>query len=131
MAITVCGEIYGARGSSLYLIMTGTRDVTTCADLVYGKHFRTHFSQSFLLKMISWVPVPGRVLLENGICYRDSDFTVAHRVNSELQHGTNILISETCKVVGLHGHIYCFALSERYVWSFPVIEWLLWRYNNS
>ena len=44
--ITVDGEIYGARDSSLYL-MTGIR-----------------------------VPVPGCALLENGIRYRDSDFTV-------------------------------------------------------
>ena len=73
------GEIYGARGSSLYL-MTGMRDVTTCADMhvVYGKHFRIPFHRlaSFLLKIISRVPVPGRALLENGIRYRDSDFTV-------------------------------------------------------
>ena len=40
-AITVGGDIYGARGSSLYL-MTGTRDVTMCADIVYRKNFRTH-----------------------------------------------------------------------------------------
>ena len=25
--------------------MTGMCDVTTCADIVYGKHFRTHLSQ--------------------------------------------------------------------------------------
>ena len=30
--LTVGGEIYRAHGSSLYL-MTGTRDVTTCADM--------------------------------------------------------------------------------------------------
>ena len=59
--------------------MTGTCDVTTCADIAYGKHFRIHLSQIslILLKMISQVPVPGRVLLENGIHYRGSDFTVA------------------------------------------------------
>ena len=73
--IIVGGEIYGARGSSLYL-MTGTRDVTTCTDIVYGKHFRTQISL-ISTKNISQVPVPGRALLENGILYRDSDFTVA------------------------------------------------------
>ena len=41
-AITVGGEIYGARGSSLYL-MTSTRDVTTC------RHFKTHLSQISLV----------------------------------------------------------------------------------
>ena len=73
------GEIYRAHGSSLHVyLMTGTRDVTICADIVYGKHFRTHLSQiSFLLKMISRVPVPGHMLLKNDIRYRDSDFTVA------------------------------------------------------
>ena len=44
----VGGEIYRARGSSLYL-MTGTRDVTTCADIVYRKYFRTHLSQISLV----------------------------------------------------------------------------------
>ena len=29
--------------------MTGTRDVTTCADIVYVKHFRTHLSQISLV----------------------------------------------------------------------------------
>ena len=43
-AITLGGEIYGACGSSLYL-MTGMRDVTMCANIVYGKHFRTHLPQ--------------------------------------------------------------------------------------
>ena len=55
--------------------MTGTRDVTKCADIVYRKHFRTQIS--LVSKMISLVPVPGRTLRKNGICYRDSDFTVA------------------------------------------------------
>ena len=62
--------------------MTSTHDITTCTDIVYGKHFRTHLSQ---------VPVPERALLENGIRYRDSDL---RRVNSALQRGTNISISE-------------------------------------
>ena len=55
--------MYGARGSSLYL-MTGMCDVTACADIVYGKHFRLTFHRLalFLLKMISRVPVPGRAL---------------------------------------------------------------------
>ena len=57
--------------------MTGTRDVTTCADIVYGSELTFHRLASFLLKMISRVPVPGRALLENGIRYRDSDFTFA------------------------------------------------------
>ena len=46
--------------------MTGTRDVSTCADIVYGE-LTFHRLASFLLKMISRVPVPGRALLENGI----------------------------------------------------------------
>ena len=29
--------------------MAGTRDVTTCADIVYGKHFRTHLSHISLV----------------------------------------------------------------------------------
>ena len=29
--------------------MTGTRDVTTCADIVNGKHFRAHLSQISLV----------------------------------------------------------------------------------
>ena len=66
----VGGEIYGARGSSLYH-MTGMRDVTTCADLVSELTF--HRLASFLLKIFSQVPVPGRALLENGIHYGDSD----------------------------------------------------------
>ena len=41
--------------------------------------------------MISRGPVPRRALLENGIRYRDSDFTVA---NSALQRDTNISKSE-------------------------------------
>ena len=59
--------------------MTGMRDVTMCADIVYGKHFRTHLSQISLVsaKMISLVTVPGCALLKNGMRYRDSDFTVA------------------------------------------------------
>ena len=59
--------------------MTGTRDVTTCADIVYGKlsELTFHRLALFLLKMNCRVSVPGRALLENGICYRDSDFTVA------------------------------------------------------
>ena len=59
--------------------MTGTCDVTTCADIVYGNHFRTHLSQISLVsaKMISRVPVPGCMLLDNGVRYRDSNYTVA------------------------------------------------------
>ena len=53
--------------------MTGMRDVTTCADIVYGKHFLA----LFLLKMIPRVPICGRTLLENAIRYRYSDFTIA------------------------------------------------------
>ena len=59
--------------------MTGMHDVTTCADIVYGKHFRTHLSQINLVsaKMISQVPVRGRALLKNALRYHDSDFTIA------------------------------------------------------
>ena len=60
----------GARDSSLYLM-------NMWADVVYRKHFRTHLSQIGPVKMLSQVPVPGCVLLENDIPYRDSDFTVA------------------------------------------------------
>ena len=70
--ITVGKEIYGAHGLSLYL-MTGAGDITTCADIV---NISELLSQSLMLKIISWVPIPGRALLENGIRYRDSDFTV-------------------------------------------------------
>ena len=70
-AITVGGEIYGERGSSLYL-MTGTRDVTMCTDIVYGE--LTFRLASFL---VSRVPICGRALLENAISYHNSDFTVA------------------------------------------------------
>ena len=66
---------YGTHGSSLYL-MTGMRDVTMCADIVYNYISELTFHRMFLLKMISLVPVPGRALLENGIHYHDSDFTV-------------------------------------------------------
>ena len=89
------GVIYGARGSNLYL-MTGIRDVATCANIVHVymeniSELTFHRLASFLLNMISQVPVSGRALLENGIHYHDSDFTV---VNSALQRGTNISISE-------------------------------------
>ena len=60
--------------------MTGTCDVTTCADIrSIRKTFQNSFHRlaSFLLKMVSRVPIPGCTLLENGIRYRDSDFTVA------------------------------------------------------
>ena len=53
--------------------MTGTHDITACADIIYRKHFSFHRLASFLLKM---VPIPGRALLENCVCYRDSDFTI-------------------------------------------------------
>ena len=49
--------------------MIGMHDVTTCSDIVYGKHFRTHLSQISLVsaeKDFS-VPVPGHALLKNGI----------------------------------------------------------------
>ena len=35
-----------------------------------------HRLAPFLLKIISWVPVPGYALLENDIRYYDFDFTV-------------------------------------------------------
>ena len=59
--------------------MTGTCDVTACANIVYGNisELTFHRLASFLLKMISRVPVPVRALLGNGIRYRDSDFTIA------------------------------------------------------
>ena len=56
--------------------MTGTHDVTTCADIVYGNISELTF-HTFLLKIISRVPVCGHALLENAIRYHDSDFTVA------------------------------------------------------
>ena len=45
--------------------MTGTCDVTTCAGIVYMENISEltfHRLASFLLKMISWVTVPGCVL---------------------------------------------------------------------
>ena len=49
--------------------MTGMRDVTTCADIVYGKHFSTDFSQISLVsaKDDYRVHVPECALLKNGI----------------------------------------------------------------
>ena len=57
--------------------MTGTHDITMCADIIYGNISKLTFHRlaSFLLQIISRVPVPGRALLENGLRYRDSDFT--------------------------------------------------------
>ena len=60
--------------------MTGTHDITTCADIVYGKHFRTHLSQISLVSAkndFSGACTWTCALLENGIRYHDSDFTVA------------------------------------------------------
>ena len=59
--------------------MTVTCDVTTCADIVCGNisELTFHRLASFLLKIISRVPVPGCELLENSIRYRNSDFAVA------------------------------------------------------
>ena len=58
--------------------MTGMHDVTTCADIVYGKHFRIPLSQISLVSAKNDFSgaVPGRALLYNGIRYRDSDFTI-------------------------------------------------------
>ena len=59
--------------------MTGMRDFTTCANISIRKTFQNSpFTKlaSFLLKMISRVPVPGRPLLKSGIHYRDADFMV-------------------------------------------------------
>ena len=67
--------MYGACGSSLHL-MTGMHDVTTRTDIVYGNISELMF-HTFLLKIISRVPVRGHALLENAIRYHDSDFTVA------------------------------------------------------
>ena len=76
--------------------MTGTCDVTTCADIAYRNisEFTLHRLASFLLKMVSRVPVPGCAFLENGIRYCDYDSQL-RRVNSALQRGTNISKSET------------------------------------
>ena len=59
--------------------MTGMRDVTTCADIVYGKYFRTHLSQISLVSAKNdFLGCPYTfALLENAIRYHDSDFTVA------------------------------------------------------
>ena len=77
--------------------MTGTRDITTCADIVTENisELNFHGMALFLLKIISWMPIPGRTLLKNGIHYRDSD-SLLRGVNSMLQHGTNISVSEIC-----------------------------------
>ena len=95
--ITVSVEIYGARGSSLYL-MTGTCDVTMCTDIVYGKHFRTHLSQISLASTKNhfsgtrtWTRINLRTVYTIAILT-----SLLRRVNSTLQHGTNISISEIC-----------------------------------
>ena len=77
---------YRACGSSLYL-MTGMRDVTTvyvCRHSIWKKFQNSPFADlaSFLLKMISRV---------YAIAILTSPL---HRVNSALQLGTNISISE-------------------------------------
>ena len=75
--------------------MIGTRDITTCADIVYGKHFRTHLLQISLVSAkndFSGTRTWTRVTRERYIHYRDSDFTVA---NGALQRVTNISISKT------------------------------------
>ena len=94
--ITVGGEIYGARGSSLYL-MTGTCDVTMCADIVYGKHFRTHLSQISLISAkndFSGVCTQTRVTRERYTPSRAILTSPLRRVTSALQCGTDISISE-------------------------------------
>ena len=79
--------------------MTGTHDVTTCAGIVYGKHFKTHLSQISLISAKN--DFSGARILDAR--YLRTVYAIAiltsplHRVNSNstLQHGTNISISET------------------------------------
>ena len=59
---------------SLYL-MTGMLGITTCADIVYGKQFRTHFSHLFLFLSCSYLDA--RYSRTVYICYYNSDFIVA------------------------------------------------------
>ena len=71
------------RSTWLEPLKSVTRDVTTSADIVYGKHFITHLSQISLVSAKNdfsgahtWVPVPGCALPMNGIHYLHSDLTV-------------------------------------------------------
>ena len=83
-------------GSSLYL-MIGTRDVTTCADIVYGKHFRTHFS---LISLVSAKNDFSGARPYLDVRYSRTVYAITiltsplRRVNSALQRGTNISISK-------------------------------------
>ena len=70
--------------------MTSLRVQTKYTEIVSELTF--HRLASFLLKMISRVPVCGRALLEDAIRYHNSVF---NRVNSALQRGTDISKSET------------------------------------
>ena len=74
--------------------MTGTRDVTKCADIVYGKHFRTQISLVSAKNNFSGA----RPYLDAR--YSRTVYAIAiltsplRRVNSALQRGTNISISK-------------------------------------
>ena len=78
--------------------MTGTRDVTTCADIVYKKYFRTQFHRltSFLQKKIFWVPVPGRMHVTQER-YTLSRFWL-HRCVEWIAHYTMVPISWNLKL---------------------------------
>ena len=78
-------------------LMTVTRDVATCTDIVYGNISELIFLRlgPFPLKIISWVPIPERALLENGT-YNYTIVILTSPLNSVLQCGTNISITEIC-----------------------------------
>ena len=77
--------------------MAGTCDVTMCADIVFGKHFRTHLSQISLVSAknnFSGARTWTRVTQERYIYSIAILTSPLRRVNSALQCGTNISISE-------------------------------------
>ena len=59
--------------------MTGTHDVTMCADILHENFLELNYHRLalLLLKVFSQVPVRGRALLENAIYNLDSEFTIA------------------------------------------------------
>ena len=69
--------------------MTGMHDVTTFADIVYGKHFRTHLSQISLVSTKN--DFSGCPYVDVRTLYAIVILTSPlHRVNSAQQRGTNI-----------------------------------------
>ena len=62
-------------------------------------HCNTHLSLTSLIpaiKIVSYMLVPGHTYLGNGLCHRDSDFTITYKAIYALLWCTNISISEIC-----------------------------------